>query len=835
MLRKKFFNILSDDFKVPEWKNCLIIFCIAAIISTLLFLPFVIYNNGIFVFYGDYNAQQIPFYMLAHDAVREGNLGWSWTTDLGSNFIASYSFYLLGSPFFWLTIPFPTEALPYLMAPLFVLKFALAATTGYVFIRRFTTTSSSAMIGGLLYAFSGFMIYNIFFNHFHEVVVFFPLLLIGLEELVVNKRRGLFALAVAVNLIVNYYFFVGEVVFLILYFIFRCSSPFFKVSRKTILIIAVESLLGSMMGIILLIPSAIMVLQNPRVSEFLLGYDILLYDDVQRYGLILQSMFFPPDMPAYPNFFPDSNAKWSSVSAYIPMIGMAGVITFLKEKKGNWLRKLLIVLFIFMFIPILNSAFSAFNSAFYARWYYMLILMMALATAQSLENPRIELSFGIKVSFFAILAFAVIGILPSKDSDNNNNIVFGQAPGYSAMFWISVAIALVGIGIFYLLYRRYFKDRNKLIKGVSICLSVFILACGCTEIAWCKINSSDYNADSVIARGLNAEFTLDESVWNRIDVYNENYLDNWPMYWDLPSIQAFQSTVEPSIMEFYPQLGITRSVASRIPPEYYGLREFLSVKYIFVQNNEQISIENPNIPVGFSYYDSQNGFDIYQNEHFLPMGIPFTTYVDSTAWKNCPVESRDRLLLKGVYLTDVQLNTKYRDFLTPISNESLNDLSNEALLADTDKLAQNAAQNFTVTNNGFTCSTSYEQNCILTFTVPFDSGWSATIDGESTEIEKVDFGFMAIPVTAGEHQIEFTFHTPGLKISIGITAVGFLMYTLYMALSYIQRKRYPKQYAIYNNAQAEEQKYLYDEPTQTQKEYEWRRSKFNSNDKNKER
>ena len=333
---------------------------------------------------------------------------------------------------------------------------------------------------------------------------------------------------------------------------------------------------------------------------------------------------------------------------------------------------------------------------------------------------------------------------------------------------------------------------------------------------------------------MNAEFNLDQSVWNRIDVYNENYLDNWPMYWDLPSIQAFQSTVEPSIMEFYSQLEITRNVASRIPHEYYGLREFLSVKYLFVQNNEQISVENPNIPVGFSYYDSQNGFDIYQNDHFLPMGIPFTTYVYPTAWKNCPEESRDRLLLKGVYLTDVQLN-KYSDFLTPVSPESLNDLSDDTLLVDTDKLAQNAAQNFTITNSGFTCFTSYDQNCMLTFTVPFDSGWSATIDGQPAEIEKVDFGFMAIPVTAGEHQIEFTFHTPGLKLSIGITVMGFLLYALYMALSYIQRKRYPKQYSIYNNAQADEQKYLYDEPTQTQKEYEWRHVKFNLNDKYQEK
>ena len=79
--------------------------------------------------------------------------------------------------------------------------------TSYFYIRRFVRTDEYAIIGSLCYAFSGFATYNIFFNHFHEAMVFFPLLLIGVEELVQNRRRGVFALAVAVNCIVNYWFF----------------------------------------------------------------------------------------------------------------------------------------------------------------------------------------------------------------------------------------------------------------------------------------------------------------------------------------------------------------------------------------------------------------------------------------------------------------------------------------------------------------------------------------------------------------------------------------------------------------------------------------------------
>ena len=100
------------------------------------------------------------------------------------------------------------------MAPLLMLKFALTGVTGCAFLRRFVKNGHTAVFGGLLYAFSGFNLYNIFFNHFNEVVMLFPLLLIAMEELVVNRRRGLFALTVALCAIVNYYFFFGEVLFL---------------------------------------------------------------------------------------------------------------------------------------------------------------------------------------------------------------------------------------------------------------------------------------------------------------------------------------------------------------------------------------------------------------------------------------------------------------------------------------------------------------------------------------------------------------------------------------------------------------------------------------------
>ena len=81
------------------------------------------------------------------------------------------------------------------MAPLFVLKFCTCAVTAYFYVARFVKDKRFAVVGGLLYAFSGYCIYNVFFNHFLDVVAFFPLLLIGLEQLITeDKANGEFCI-----------------------------------------------------------------------------------------------------------------------------------------------------------------------------------------------------------------------------------------------------------------------------------------------------------------------------------------------------------------------------------------------------------------------------------------------------------------------------------------------------------------------------------------------------------------------------------------------------------------------------------------------------------------
>ena len=75
---------LNKKKKIP---NGIKIFALAFLMYILAALPIIIEHGGLFFYYGDYNVQQVPFYILAHRAVRSGSFSWNWNLDLGGPLI----------------------------------------------------------------------------------------------------------------------------------------------------------------------------------------------------------------------------------------------------------------------------------------------------------------------------------------------------------------------------------------------------------------------------------------------------------------------------------------------------------------------------------------------------------------------------------------------------------------------------------------------------------------------------------------------------------------------------------------------------------------------------
>ncbi len=791
-------NSMTLSGKLPDpqakgfkklWANPYVkVFCIAFLLAFLIFLPFIIYNRGMFTYYGDFNVQQIPFYKHSNEFVKAEGLGWDWYTDLGANFLGSYSFYLLGSPFFWLTLIFPSWVVPYLMAPLLMLKFACIAVSGYAYIDRFCKNKQLAIIGALLYAFSGFNIYNIFFNHFHEAVWLFPLLLLSLEEEMQSEKRGLFALMVAACSVINYYFFFGQVVFTLIYFFIRILSPDISMTWRRFFKLLVEAVLGLLLSAVMLYPSVLAILGNDRIAERLYGYEILLYGREQRYALIFTSMFLPPDMPARPNLFTDSNSKWSSVSAYLPLFSMTGVIAFLKSHKKHWISRILWVSFAMAMIPILNSLFSALTWNYYARWFYMPLLLMALATVLSLEEYLADGDFSRYKSGFAWLGGVTlfclaIGIIPKTQ---DGEVVWFKVAGYPLVFWIYMAVAVLFFFIAWILIKQIFSQKQ-FFKTACIVLSICIVSYSWMMMAWGAANGNGYHLIHDTLLNGAEHFTLEDETQAFYRTNNDDIVDNAPMFWGMMSVQAFQSVVPGSIQSFYAEIGYDRNVASRPEKSYAGLNGLTSVKYYFMDPPADPEEENTP-PVGFSYYGTENGYEIYQNDYFVPMGFTYEGYVDRYVMDGTAEKYRDRLMLHALYLSDEDIE-QYGDLLTAYTREDIPNLTSEVYLADCEKRAANTCDSFVFDSDSFTATITLEKEDLVFFSVPYEEGWSVKVNGKEREVIRANVGFMAVKADAGENTIAFSYETPGLKAGAAVTAVSGVTLMLWCILPYVIKKR----------------------------------------------
>ena len=784
-------------------------FLIPAIIAIVLFLPFIIMDKGYFLYYGDFNVQQIPFYQMIHDSIQNGNFGWSNTTDLGADIVGSYSFYMIASPFFWLAMLFPSPAVPHLMGPLYVLKFACCSLSAFVYLKRYVKNKDYAVIGGILYAFSGFGVYNIFFNHFHEAMITFPLLLAAVDEIMYTGRKGVLVITAFLSWTINYYFFAGQAVFAILYWLVKLACGDFEFTFKKLIQIIFEAVLGFAASAFIFLPTLATITENPRISNSPSGWSALLYGWEQRYMHIIESFFFPPDLPARPNFTPDSNAKWASVAAYLPMFSMVGVFSFMKlrKKKYKWLKYLLPILFLCALVPILNSAFQLFNASYYARWYYMLTLVMVLATILCLDSERANFKYGLNFTFGITVGIAAaIGLMPKTEKVNGIETTTYGLMEYPERFWIYVAFALIGL-VLTTIVLYLWKNKNKnFMKVTSILLSIFCAGYSLYIVGTGK-DQGQYKSDFIISDVIDGgnRLELDDIKDVRSDFYD--CMDNMGMFWQIPTIQAFQSVVPGSIMEFYESVGVERSVASRPEADYYGLRSFLSCKYLFNYNGKFRNVVTKETKMPYwTYLNKQNNFDVYTNDCYIPYGFTYDEYITEKQYEQCSESNRHLLLLKAMVLTDEQAE-KYGDILTKAKNIYKYEYTEEEYKKDCENRNKLTCTDTKFDNGGFTSHiTTKDSDELVFFSVPYTKGWTAYVNGKQTDIEKVNVGFMAVRVPANTRcEIRFDYKTPNFTLGLGVTGACVVVFIAYMLIpTKLKKKKEGKHALSEDNIEADE-------------------------------
>ncbi len=769
--------------KVKSNQSYIKVLFLSFIVTACAIIPILIINNGKFFVCGDYMTQQLPFMKECRRVILSGTPFWSANTFLGANFWGTYSFYVYGSPFFWPLLIVPEEYMSNAISVLFVLKHVVAALTAHLYLKRHIKNQNFAIIGALMYAFSGYTIDSSYYYHFLDVIAFFPLILYFTDRVLDNERKQLLSLVVFISAITNYYFIVATSFIFIFYLFFRVKYSNDKYTIKDGVRCIISYCLGGLASAVILIPSAMCLLETSKATDGIFLKLLAVLATFPEYFKFLEAFVLPSEgiMHSGVGF---TYLTYNSTAIFLPFFGAVFYFVALRRKEKTWDLKLLKFFTILTFIPFGNGLFSLFTNMLYTRWWYGFVLIMILVSLkvlQSLENnPNADTEIKKSAKTITIIAI-VVTVIPIivklacvyVIGGLLKDIIPGSIAGYLKSTGLILPINstdvryfVVLIGLTVLSYLPlYLTYRNKMIftKKVIPIVAVICLITYGTYLTNENITSIE-NSPNIFTENTQTSVKLDTIYTSRVQ--NRKTLANYSMISNEPGISTFHSFKSHATTEFARIAGYNIGTMPTTKMLYStpAIQTVLSVETI-------VNADSSRIPAPY----------------YTPMGYVYEYYIDDNVIAvNDKKENNRRieLMTQACYL-DKETSLKLKGIIKPLESDKIDwkeACKQRKLTACTD---------FVMDTKGFTATANGGKERLIYFSVPHDNGWTAYINGQETEIYTINGGMMGIVAPKGNSSIEFKFVPPGLKLGLIVSFVSIFIIICYAIIDFKKQKIKP--------------------------------------------
>ena len=145
------------------------------------------------------------------------------------------------NPLMILTCLFPKNVIPYLLSFVILIKFIIASLTSLYMIKKVykKIDNKFAILGSILYTFSGYTLLLYSNLNFLDIVILIPLIIVGIDNIIKKKDSKLFIISLVLSIIFNIYVSIYIIIYLIintfLYsIIFKSKTIFIKVLGNVI-------------------------------------------------------------------------------------------------------------------------------------------------------------------------------------------------------------------------------------------------------------------------------------------------------------------------------------------------------------------------------------------------------------------------------------------------------------------------------------------------------------------------------------------------------------------------------------------------------------------------
>ncbi len=800
-------------------------FCIPVVIMIIIFV-----QRGIFPF-GDESFlrtdmyhQYAPFFSeFQYKLTHGGSLLYSWDIGMGVNFSALYAYYL-ASPLNWLLVLCPKSYVIEFMTYSIVLKIGLSGLSFTWYLQKHCGREDfGTAFFGIFYALSGYMAAYSWNIMWLDCILLFPLVLLGLERLVRQRKVFLYAITLGLCILSNYYISIMICIFMVIYFfaLLILESGTGKRGRELSVKLgqfAGGSLIAGGLAAVVLLPE-IYALQMTASGDFNFPKAADSYFSIfDMFARHIGNVEIEIGLDHWPNIY-------CGVAVLMFFLLYLGCKRISVKEKVVYCG-LLLIFFASFSVNILNFIWHGFHypNSLPCRQSFIYISLMLVICYQAYSYLREIPWKHVVIAFWGAVCF----VLLAEELVEAKHFEF-------YVYYVAILFLAVYTGLIYL-YKKRLKSYGAVM--VLALMTVSVEAAVNTTVTSVTITSrSNYLKDNEEVAYL-TDFLLPANTFYRIEKVTRK-TKNDGAWMNFPTVSLFSSTANADLTTFFKALGCEGSTnAYSITGSTPLVDSLFSVKY-GLYSSEQT--QNPNL----MFLNQSGGTYLYMRHDTLPVGFVVASDLESN-WQRdlstpaavqndlCDVIGAKRVLeeaagdeqgsrftftpeLSGDYYLYIAnkkveqvkvqhvMETKNfkninRGFFLELgwcqAGEEISvtgETEDEALNAKAYRFDFDALHTVFESLNRYPLEVTKwtdtklegsvwtEQAGRLFTSIPFDKGWTVLVDGQKQETEKIFDAFLSVELTEGVHMVSFSYEPQGLRLGAWIT-IGSIMLLMICAV-----------------------------------------------------
>ncbi|WP_262587796.1 YfhO family protein [Staphylococcus sp. IVB6181] len=654
---------ISQDHKTKALRLLAILLASLAL-TTIIFIPFFInsFSKGLaFAGKGDGFSQLIPFQKYLYHQYTHFRSFYDVSFGLGGDYTKSLSYYYATSPiiliyffFIWIgeqLFHLPTHDIKFWAGTqifLCYIRVFLTVAVSYYLFRYLINKRTIAICATLMYAISVVTIYfNFTWSFYGDVLIFFPLSLLGMERFFRERKIGLFIIAVALTLFSNFYFSYYEFITLGFYFLYRIIWPYRKdvVNRvQKVYVLAIAAVLSLMVSIVGFYTGVSGVMANDRQINPNLKLSWFI-DFQEKYHIFSDGFYITISMLTFVALCAFNLYKYYfyRLSAIVTWIMLIGSLT-----------------------PYFDSFFNGFSLPA-RRWIYLLGFSSSLLIALFIKHLA-EVSIKQFVITCALCVCVMLYMFTNYDGDNSFMIV-------TFIIMLFMYVLLQNKELLTMKYTPYIMIGLIFIQQAVMIKNYHDTHMDIYERPIASMEKDNYNSEKLQKQFDHLQKTKDP--FSRIE-YLSFPAQNSPLIYGFRGVALYSSLFNGDVLDYYDNImQIQQPIDKNSNHRFLGNRANLMALW-----NVQDRFKNPpdtTMPYGFKTKKVVEGNEHKYKHSESTIDYPATHITDKVYDKQSlktPID-REHAMLKGVVLDhpktttpDIEHNVNLKDDIKEQSDDA---------------------------------------------------------------------------------------------------------------------------------------------------------------------